>query len=67
MMMCMIMNGDDMKQMSFEEYIPNLFRLPIAGVDSTDFITVSVVYIEPLYFIGGQVMILTLICAAACD
>ncbi len=38
----------------FEEYIPNLFRLPIPNVNSADLIQVSVVYLEPLYFHDGQ-------------
>ena len=40
--------------MGFEEYIPNLFRLPIPGVHSADIIQVSVVYLEPLYFHDSQ-------------
>jgi Ca-activated chloride channel family protein len=39
--------------MNYDEYIPNLFRLPISDVGSTDMITVSVSYIEPLQYVEG--------------
>lgn len=40
--------------LSLDTYIPDLFRLPINDVNSTDIIEVSVVYIESLYYSAGQ-------------
>ena len=40
--------------MSYEEYIPNLFRLPITNVNSADMIRVNVSYVEPLAFINNS-------------
>lgn len=40
--------------MTFEDYVPNFFRLPISGVASTEIISVNVVYIEPLTFNNGM-------------
>jgi uncharacterized protein YegL len=39
---------------SFDEYIPNLFRVPINDVYKRDIITVTAVFIEPLPFIDGK-------------
>lgn len=38
---------------AYHEYIPDLFRLPIAGVNSKDLITAEITFVETLPFING--------------
>jgi len=45
--------NNTMQQLPYDEFIPNLFRLPVPGVKSKDVIHLVCEYMEPLEFHHG--------------